>query len=902
MLVETALLKLGTAAVRTAAKLWLADDKIAAEVGASAVDLVSERFGSQRDKRRFARMVETFAEAVVDRLEPIIDTEFAGLPEHERTAAVLAVQDTFEQAALVDKDLFAADLDARHLDRALRRQAPGHDALLATDAKVLYELLLRESCGYVIEIARGLPTFSTAALTELLKRDTEIINGIREVLARLPQRDRGAGFDYDYRQQVARKLDYVELFGVTLDDASRRYPLSVAYISLTADTEDGRPARVEELLARSNKLFIRGEAGLGKTTLLHWIAVRSARRDFPDTLAAWNNTIPFFVPLRRYADRELPTPERFLDEVGRHIADEMPKGWVQQHLRGGHAVVLIDGVDELAPTRREEARDWLRYLTLSFPEARWVITSRPGAAQPDWLATDGFLSLDLQPMTPADVRTFVQRWHAAMQSMCADDEAKREIESYHQNLRTQLDTRNHLRRLAGYPLLCALLCALHKDRRAALPDNRMELYEVALHMLLERRDAERRLPSPPGLNRTEKTLLLGDLAYWLIRNERSDIETDRAIEHLGRRLNSMAQVQAGAEEVYRHLLVRSGLLREQVEGRVDFVHRTFQEYLAARSAMQDFDDVDLLLKNASSWHEVFVLAVGHASSHQREALLTGLTATKGKRNLQLLALACLETAPDLNAELRAEIKRQAADLVPPKSRTQARVFASAGAFALDLLANANPGTDKEMVATIRALAETELPEAIPLLARFAEAKGTARRELLAAWDRFDRDEYARVVLAEHQTVLLVQDVDPALRHLRGLRRLYVSKGGDLRYVPPGVRELVVTGPTELSTLPALPKLRMLRLSRIEDISDLSPLRAAPRLEYLILDPNGSPANLDVATLLAMKALRRLEITCADSTVLGGPLYDRAELQVIWRPRNDDRPADPEDPRGDRKTQ
>ncbi|WHT19156.1 NACHT domain-containing protein [Crossiella sp. CA-258035] len=474
VLLEAALLKLGTAAVRTATKLWLADDKVAAEVGANAVDLVSERFGNQRDKRRFARMLETFAEAVVDRLEPVIEAEFAALPEHERAAAVHAVQDTFEQAALVDKDLFAADLDARHLDRALRRQAPGHAALLSADTEALYDLLLRESCGYVIEIARGLPAFSTAALTELLRRDTEIINGIREVLARLPQRDRSAGFDYDYRQQAARKLDHIELFGVTLDDASRRYPLSVAYISLTADTGHGRPERIEDLLARSSKLFIRGEAGLGKTTLLHWIAVRSARRDFPPALAAWNQTIPFFVPLRRYADRDLPRPEQFLDEVGRHIADEMPKGWVQQHLRGGHAVVLIDGVDELAPARREEARDWLRHLTLSFPEARWVITSRPGAAQPDWLATDGFLSLDLQPMTPADVRTFIHRWHTAMQSLSADEETKAQLESYHQNLRTQLDTRNHLRRLAGYP-------------------------------------------PPVGLNRTENALLLGDLAYWLIR-------------------------------------------------------------------------------------------------------------------------------------------------------------------------------------------------------------------------------------------------------------------------------------------------------------------------------------------------------------------------------------------------
>jgi hypothetical protein len=87
------------------------------------------------------------------------------------------------------------------------------------------------------------------------------------------------GFDYDYRQLVARKLDHVEMFGVTLADASRRYPLSVAYISLMASADELSPAhRVEELLEGARRVFIRGEAGLGKTTLLQWVAVRSGSR------------------------------------------------------------------------------------------------------------------------------------------------------------------------------------------------------------------------------------------------------------------------------------------------------------------------------------------------------------------------------------------------------------------------------------------------------------------------------------------------------------------------------------------------------------------------------------------------------------------------------------------------
>jgi predicted NACHT family NTPase len=42
---------------------------------------------------------------------------------------------------------------------------------------------------------------------------------------------------------------------------------------------------------------------------------------------------------------------------------------------------------------------------------------------------------------------------------------------------------------------------------------------------------------------------------------------------------------------------RSGLLREPAAGRVDFVHRTFQEYLAAKAAV-DNDEIGQLVANA----------------------------------------------------------------------------------------------------------------------------------------------------------------------------------------------------------------------------------------------------------------------------------------------------------------
>ncbi|MEV4150876.1 NACHT domain-containing protein [Amycolatopsis sp. NPDC049691] len=893
MSIEAALVGLGAAAVRSATKLWLGDKTIAAAVGDNVVEQLAGRLNTHLTQRKLHRMIEHFTDAVAERLTPMMEFEYRDLRENERLAAIEAVRATFEQAGLDNDDLFAADLDARRLDRHFRSKVPDATRDLSSGATTLYGLLLRECCGYVIEIARGLPVFSPDALTEILRRETEIVAGIRDVLGRLPQRRRATDFGYDYRQLVARTLDHVQMFGATLSEASRRYPLSVAYLSLTAVSESaGEEAfapsrRIEELLSRTRRLFIRGEAGLGKTTLLQWIAVRGARSDFPAPLTGWNDLIPFFIPLRRYAERELPPPERFLDEVGRHIASEMPKGWVQELLRTGRAIVLVDGVDELVAERRGEARSWLRQLVTAFPEMRCVVTSRPSAAPPEWLRGEEFTVADLQPMVPSDVRVFVDRWHQAVRAQCPDETARRELDRYERGLLRQLTGRYHLRKLAGYPLLCALLCALHRDRRGDLPDNRMELYDVALQMLLERRDAERRVSTLPGLNRTRKTLLLSDLAYWFLRNDFTDAAVSRAIEQLGRRLRGMPEVGADAGAVYRHLLERTGLLREPVDGRVDFVHRTFQEHLAARAAIVDTDDVGTLVAHGhlDQWHEVVVMAAGHASRAQREELLSGLV-DRGDREgqhrytLHLLAVACLETSPELEPRLHGEITRRAAELLPPKSLSAARAFASAGLFVLDLLAAAEVRTAREAAATVRAAAEIGVDEALPVISRFAgDKRKSVQHELVTAWPRFDAESYARQVLADLQiSALEVHDpaMAPSLRHLKHVKELECSvpQLGSLAFVPAQVEKLTLSasGLVDLSTL-TTPALRTLAIDATKAV-DVAPLVALDRLESLFLSVKRIR---NLSALHEMASLREL-------TLLGGcRVVDLAGLGVHASP-------------------
>jgi len=875
-LLETITIGLGTAVAKTACGILLGGSQLGAEISGNAIDIAAQKLQGVREQRRLRRFWDNAAEVVADRLEPLLEKEFRDLPENELAATVQAVQDTFDRATLTEQDLFAQDLDAGYLDRHLRGQDPDvvRRAGLSEAGSSLYDLLLRQCCAYVIEIVQALPGAGTAALTEILRRERQLIDDLRTVLERLPERRGVADFERDYRQLVTKRLDQVELFGVTLADSSRRYPLSVAYLTLsvsgdfTIQRPGERPlfpmdepgptatsplARVDDVLASSRRLFIRGQAGLGKTTLLQWIAVRSARQDFPERLAAWNDTVPFLVRLRQHASGDLPAPEQFVTEVGRHIAAEMPPGWVQRQLRSGRGVVLVDGVDELTPRRRTAARKWLRELIEAFPHARYVVTSRPAAAEPDWLRGDDFDAAELEPMDRDDVRTFVSRWHDAMREQRDRSEERERLTDYELRLLRALETQRHLRALAGFPLLCALLCALHLDRRGELPRNRMELYDVALQMLLERRDRERDIQAGPVLSRTELTLLLRDIAYWLV---------------------GMSQITAGTDETYRVLLERTGLIREPTEGQTDFVHRTFQEYLAAQEAVAS-DNIGALIRNADAdlWSEVVVLAAGHATPKQRVELLSGLLRRARDRSrpglarlrdpLRLVAVACLETSPELPPDLRREVQEAVRILLPPKNMTAARTIARTGGFALDLLARTEPKSATEVAATIRAASEIGDPAALPLLARFGkDPRKSVVKELLRAWPKFDPEEYARTVLNNYP-------LDDEWFHIRD-RRLIYSLGylSNLRLVEVHPDD---QDPVDLSFIQNLPKLRGLS---VRDIADLTHLTVS-RLTTFVQ----AGMQLEDRESLSLKPVGKLS-TLTRLDVLGRRVLDLAALRQL----------------------
>ena len=934
MVLEAAALTAGRVVGERAGRLWLAGRRAKAERESDLVDLISFRFQDQISRRKVERQLQDISDTVAERILTLAGHEYPNLMENEKNAAIIAVGDTLKAADLSDDAIFDSNIDAIRLASQVRVRIPDSAATadLSEPAAHLYGVVLAECCDCLVRIVRQLPSFGARADVELLKRTSQISFDVTSLLARVPIRSLdspdGTASDDEFRrrylEQVSMNLDSVELFGVRLERLRPKTALTVSYISLSVSvpgdpgtSTNQRPdaerahrvaewkaapseqssLRVEAALSRSNLTLIRGEAGSGKSTLLRWLAITAARGTFTADLSKWNSCIPFLIKLRSYAEERLPRPEQFLAGVADNISGLMPAGWVHRQLSSGRALLLVDGIDELPTAQRRRVRTWIDRLVRDY-DMRVVVTSRPAAASSDWLARQAFSTALMERMGPADVRSLIIHWHAAMNDAGDLPCPPEKLASYETALLARIEAAPHLQMLASNPLLATMLCALNLDRDTQLPRDRMGLYSAILELLLERRDSERHIPSyqEVAIEREQKIQLLQDLAWRLSITNRTELPKEVVVRSIHSKLGSMPKVEGPAEAVLEHLLQRSGVIREPVLGRIDFVHRTLQEYLAAQQAADD-GDMQPIIDNAhrDQWYNIVVMTAGHSNMPLREELINGLIGRASAepriaRRMTILVAACLETLPSVPPTIGTEISRCLDELVPPRDLASARSLALIGEPLLErlphVISNLGEGAARACVRTAWLI---NGPKALGILSRYGKDKRRpVQNELLKAWEYFDAVEYASRVLAdtpfaEGFVSLTSASLIPGLRYLKQCKQLVIEERvSDLFFVQDlpnlthlAIQDLALCDLNVLSrNIPQLTHLRLYIVGGDIDIGPLTQLRALQDLSLAIEDFDNLEFVCDLPQLYA------LELSCLSGVTDLRPLMSQRRLMSL----------------------
>ena len=465
---------------------------------------------------------------------------------------------------------------------------------------------------------------------------------------------------------------------------------------------------VNEALADHIRLVVLGDPGSGKTTLLRYLALLYARDLAEGTQLAREKLglaecgwLPIFLPLRqigKYLGMHHPNDDgteghaillQFFVHMLTNERIEVKAGFFDEWLNAGTAVVLLDGLDEVAdPGLRRRVSRLVDAFTRAYPSCRYVITSRiVGYTEASQLSED-YATTTVRDFSMDDVRVFLSQWHwlVAVGQMGPGESAEYFAANQTRQLLDSIEKNDRVRELAINPLMLTVIALVHRDR-VKLPDRRAELYQEAVDVLLGKWDEARGVQDLMVLNGrafdiSDRRLVLQQLALEMHEQAIKEIDAEplRAIlaQQLGDAICEPRELETAVANFLSVIQERTGLLIARAEGTYAFSHLTFQEYLAALCVAWRDDYLDYTLRRTADewWREVILLEAGYLSTQNREKttrLIRGIADNKSEpapyHNL-VLAAECVRDAGanrvvgDLENELRSRLRRELETPVP----------------------------------------------------------------------------------------------------------------------------------------------------------------------------------------------------------------------------------------------
>jgi formylglycine-generating enzyme required for sulfatase activity len=422
-----------------------------------------------------------------------------------------------------------------------------------------------------------------------------------------------------------------------------------------------------------------GRPGYGKTTLCRRLAYKHAQTAKVNSVG-W---IPVMIDAHMVNQYGMWTSLE--DLLGRLEPVQQNVDLLEQLAEAsahGQLWFFVDGLDEVAEPHLPELRSRLNSEIIATPN-RVTVTCRLA----DYL-TDrplrrltGLPILDLSPFSEEGLDHYIENWHRR----AGRGRPPRWSEARLAATRALLDAHSELRDLASSPLLAAVLCVAG-SRPVQAVVGRAALLKGAIDYLLLR--PEWRHDSASGPNSVDQDVLLeiaGRLAFSMLAGRLaagSVPARQTTVDRLALRQFVADQLQAletadpgdseefdAATSAYVDRLIgrhAAGLIQERKAGSYEFVHRSFQEYLAAEYLARHVRPqarLDLALR--PMWREVFTLSASIAQMARMgltEMLILVRTLLRNASDslpVETDAAACAAGAC-LAAEMLAELGRPAA--------------------------------------------------------------------------------------------------------------------------------------------------------------------------------------------------------------------------------------------------
>ncbi len=669
------------------------------DAGMELYDFASKWGNDVFDQRKAERYFADMADEIAKSCNKIL--ERSKLSDDDKEQVIEAVSNSLTKTGFSESLVFDIKRDSSQLEKIMISRGKEDIDGFSEEQMGYYDSLVSYVSNVLIETFTKSPAFSderneySMALAEemykALLRVLRYVEKISETTNDLP--DQYKRFENEYRRCIVNACDRIHIFGAeTIDSSLKTYSLNTAYVQLEVTYPDGNNQDIEvsDILNNRKNVWLSGEAGSGKTTCLHWMAISAAKG--VDIKGINENLVPIIIELRSLKMGDLSL-RNCIKKFMKDSSYEMPNGWLENKRDGGNILYLVDGVDEISAEDRNTVFEWIRGLDAE-NKCYKIFTSRPQVKErPD---IDGLCDVRMLPMKHNKIEQFIRYWHQAVlvENLKQD---KEDVNARQRNLLHLLKKNESLRMLASTPLLCAMIACLHYKTGMAIPSNKRDLYEACCKMLINSRNEEQRISNRGIVMPYEsQKFILAKLALHMMRNKNEvliTIKRSDAIEYLNTILHDMNATDIKSDKFLDYVLERTGLLKEEggptiKDKEISYVHRTFQEYLCACEISREVEWGYLMSKIGDElWNEIISIAIGFANNKTASLIVKEALrkeANSGEIKYVFCALEYLAGALEVEEDIRDEVEVRLSALIPPKTEDIERI-AQAGEIAVNYL-------------------------------------------------------------------------------------------------------------------------------------------------------------------------------------------------------------------------
>lgn len=374
---------------------------------------------------------------------------------------------------------------------------------------------------------------------------------------------------------------------------------------------------IEELVGRKNRVLLRGGAGTGKTTLIKHLAYTITHgsclpslRDYLPVLILFKELWPIYNEVLQETKKKT-----VFEDLLKLYLENCTCGlqWETAALYLSHRRVLflVDGLDEIPRHLLPDLVDMIARFQFEHKENRFLLTGRPHGIAGRAEARFGGDLHDIEPISEEMAGIFIDKWFRAV-SLKATGAAKVTAQSLVSDIRRH----EHISVFIQNPLLLTAVCILYQDGKQ-IPEQRAELYNRIIDNLLYRRfhDPAR----PDRVHRIHEFLM--NIAFDNQLKNRKTMETDDALALLKKTLpplenETTPHYNRRVQDFFNEVEPDCGLFNRrpagEAEPELEFIHLTFQEFLAAKHMVENEIDYTPFLEEGW-WEETLLLYVGLTS-------------------------------------------------------------------------------------------------------------------------------------------------------------------------------------------------------------------------------------------------------------------------------------------------